>query len=162
MGFICTAATTEAELVGGTVVVPVGYDDAQPKSYSLLISFDVLPGGDEEFFFCLVEANTEERTEVRYWSGLDVSRFASKKDRILIRHALMDGTKRLLKHRTPKRVFCCTHDSDLPDKALTKHVLIVHLFGDFGYNVRREPKCLGKESWWMELPGPSVVTPQDG
>jgi hypothetical protein len=145
MGFVCTATAAEIELIGDTVVVPIGHDDAEPKSYSLLISFDVLPVGHEEFFICLVETNTEDGTEVRYWSGLEVSRFTSKEDRILIRHALLDGTQRLLEHRSPKRVFCCTHDLDVPVKALTKHVLIAHIFGMFGYNVRHEPKCLGKE-----------------
>ncbi len=156
MGFVCTADAAEFELIGDAIVVPVGYDDVEPKSYFLLISFDVLPGGDEEFFFCLVEANAEDRTEARYWSGLDVSRFVTREDRVLIRHALLEGTTRLLEHRAPKRVFCCTHDLNVPDKALTKHVLITHIFGAFGYMLKREPKCLGKESWWMELPDPSV------
>jgi hypothetical protein len=157
MGFMCTAADTNIELIGDAVVVPIGYDDIEPKSYSLLISFDALPGGDEEFFFCVVEANTEDGTEARHWSGLDVAKFASKEDRILIRHMLLAGTEQLLKHRSPKRVFCCTHDSDMPQKALTKHVLIAHIFEMCGYAVIREPKCLGKESWWMELPEPSAL-----
>jgi hypothetical protein len=124
----------------------------------LLISFDVLPGGGEEFFFCLVEANTETNTEIRYWSGLDVAKFTSKEDRTLICSQLLSGTEKLLKHRSPNRVFCCTHDSDMPQKALSKHIRIAHIFETCGYIVKREPQQLGKESWWMELPEPSALS----
>lgn len=155
MGFVCTAADAEKakiELIGDSVVAPIGYDDVDQKSYSLLISFDVTGGGDKELFFCIVEVNNDDNTEIRHWSGLDVAKFASHNDRMLIRSLLLDGIECLLKHKAPKRVFCCTHDSDLPKKALTKHFLIAHIFERCGYQVRREPVCLGKHSWWMELP----------
>jgi hypothetical protein len=97
MGFVCTARESEPELIDDAVVVPIGYHDAEPKSYSLLIAFDDLPGGvGEEFFFCVVEANTETNAEVRYWSGQDVAKFASASDRIFIRTKLFAGTEPLL------------------------------------------------------------------
>jgi hypothetical protein len=63
---------------------------------------------------------------------------------------------RSFSHKKPKHVFSCTHDSDMPQKALTKHALIAHVFNVCGYVVTREDKQLGKESWWMELPDPSA------
>jgi hypothetical protein len=77
--------------------MPLGYDDQEPKSYTLIIGFDATAGGDPEFYFCVVEVNHEENTETRYWSGLDVAKFASKDDRRLIRSALLIGTMR--RHR---------------------------------------------------------------
>jgi len=142
MGFVCTAGEpgkSEIALIGDSVLIPIGYDDVETKSYSLLISFDITGGGIDEFFFCVIEASHQDGTEVRYWSGLEVGKFTSREDRILIRQLLLEGTKRLLNHKAPKRVFCCTHDSDLPEKALEKHLLIAQIFKMCGYEVRAEP-----------------------
>jgi|ERR1700722_19902776 hypothetical protein len=153
MGFVCTAGNaekSEPQLIGDSVVVPIGYDDVAPRSYSLLIAFDRTGGGDEEFFFCMIEANHDDNTETRYWSGLDVARFAPEADRKLIRTTLLAGTELLLRHKAPQRVFCCTHDSHLPEKALTKHLLVARIFETCGYIVEAQPLFLGKYSWWME------------
>jgi hypothetical protein len=150
MSFVCIAHDSQPRLIGDSVVVPIGYDDMEPKSYSLLIAFDMTAGGDAEFFFCVIELNHETNEEIRYWSGLDVAKFANLADRAFIRHALLGGTEILLKHKSPDRVFCCTHDSDLPDKALLKHLLVAQTFKTCGYSVTNEPICLGKYSWWME------------
>jgi hypothetical protein len=40
--------------------MPLGYDDQEPKSYTLIIGFDATAGGDPEFYFCVVEVNHEE------------------------------------------------------------------------------------------------------
>jgi hypothetical protein len=150
MAFVCTAGKSQPELIGDSVVVPIGYDDAEPASYSLLIGFDTLPGGDAEYFFCLIKANHAENTETRYWSGLEVAKFTSREDRILIRSAVLEGTQLLLNYKAPDRVFCCAHDADPPEKALQKLLLVAVIFKTCGYAVERKPICLGKHSWWME------------
>ncbi len=79
MGFVCTAAAEKSsvEVIKDSVIIPIGYDDREPKSYSLLIAFEPMAGGNPEFFFCVIEANHQDNTEIRYWSGLDVAKFAS-------------------------------------------------------------------------------------
>ena len=84
MGFVCTTTGKEFEIADDTVLMPIGYDDQEPKSYTLIIGFDSMAGGDPEFYFCILEVNTEEHTELRHWSGLDVAKFTSKDDRRLI------------------------------------------------------------------------------
>src|SRR5258708_3070408 len=152
MGFVCTAAAEKSsvEVIKDSVIIPIGYNDKEPKSYSLLIAFEPMAGGNPEFFFCVIEANHQDNTEIRYWSGLDVAKFASTGARNTILNTLLFGTKRLLSHIAPKRVFCCTHDLHLPEKALRKHLLIAEIFKMCGYQVQSEPILLGKHSWWME------------
>jgi hypothetical protein len=132
------------------VVISVGYDDVEDWSYSLLMSFDIMEGGDREFFFCLVRVDNHDGSEVRYWSGLEVSKFASSDQRARIRRRLLEGLQRLLRRLVPQRVFCCTHDENPPDNALRKHFLIAETFEKCGYEVTRMPVCLGQHSWWME------------
>ena len=150
MAFVCTALDPKPVLVGDAIVVPIGYDNTEPKSYSLLIAFDTMAGGADEFFFCVIAANTADNTETRYWSGLETANFMTGSDRALVHRALIVGTDALLSHNSPKRVFCCTHDANLPERALNKHLSICHVFAARGYQVKQEPLVLGKHSWWME------------
>jgi hypothetical protein len=152
MAFVCTAQDWESniQLTDEAAVIPIGYDDAEPWSYSLLMSFDIMAGGDVEFFFCIIRVDNHDGSEVRYWSGLEVAKFASSGQRAIIRQALLDGLGRLLKRPVPQRIFCCTHDANPPETALRKHFLIAETFEMCGYEVKRLPVCLGKHSWWME------------
>jgi hypothetical protein len=138
-------------------VISIGYDDVEDWSYSLLMSFDIMEGGDHEFFFCLVRVDNHDGSEVRYWSGLEVSKFASSDQRARIRRGLLQGLQRLLKRLAPQRVFCCTHDENPPDNALRKHFLIAETFEKCGYEVTRMPVYVGQHSWWMEKPAPQLL-----
>src|ERR1700681_3996418 len=126
MGFVCTAAAEKSsvELIKDSVIIPIGYDDKEPKSYSLLIAFEPMAGVTPEFFFCIIEANHRDNTETRFWRGIELANFVSPYARNTIMNTLLFGTKCLLSHVAPKQVFCCTHDSHLPEKALRKHLLI--------------------------------------
>jgi hypothetical protein len=152
MAFVCTANSwlSNILLIGDAVIIGIGYDDDAPASYSLLISFDVMAGGDLELFFCVIKVDNVDGTETRYWSGLEVARFASREQRADIRLALAGGLTALLQSILPHRVFCCTHDENLPEPALRKHLLVAETFEMCGYEVRLMPLCLGKHSWWME------------
>lgn len=103
-----------------------------------------------EFYFVIVEVNTDTDEERELWSGLDTRHILSKGDRILIRTALLAGVEYFLNENKPVQVFCCTHDSELPEKALSKHVLVAKQFESCGYTVHRMERLLGKDSWWME------------
>jgi hypothetical protein len=60
---------------------------------------------------------------------------------------------KLLDEVKPASVFCCTHGSDLPEKALRKHEAVAHVFEMCGYDVASQPVQLGKYSWWMKRTG---------
>ena len=148
MAFVCTAGDFPPEVINGELVIPIGYDDQNPLSYSVLMGFSPTGGGESEFYWVIVQTNTAEDTETPFWSGLDTKGIFSQEDRILIRIAVQDAIAVLLGHTKPQRIFCCTHDSDLPQKAL----LIAAIFKMCGYEVLRQQLQLGKHSWWMELP----------
>jgi hypothetical protein len=161
MAFVCTAVGdgSNAKAWGQTVVIPIGYDDNSPLSYSLLIGLAPMAGGDLEYYFCVVEADTTTGEEAHTYSGLDTRQIiTSLAHRKLVLHDVMAGTELLLRIINPPRFFCCTYDSDLPEKALTKHMLIAATFGMCGYKVEEQPFRLGKYSWRMELPEPEIVT----
>jgi hypothetical protein len=155
MAFVCTADDwrTSIRIVEETVIIGRGYDDVEPESYSLLIFLDVMAGGDLELFFCIIKADQDGAEAARYWSGLEVARFASQQQRAAILEALLRGLESLLKRVVPKRVFCCTHDENPPPAALQKHLRIAEVFEMCGYEVEAKPICLGKHSWWMERQG---------
>jgi hypothetical protein len=118
MSFICTAGDFPPELINGDVVIPIGYDGDSSLQYSILLGFAEMAGGDLEFFWVIVQVDTESGEEIELWSGLDTKVIFGKDDRILIRTALLTGIEFLLDEDKPDRFFCCTHDSDLPQKAL--------------------------------------------
>jgi hypothetical protein len=136
-------------LLNGQVVIPIGYDDENAINYSVLMGFEPT-GADLEFFWVIVGAHTKDGSVVEYWSGLDTKRLFGKPERAAIRSAVMGGVETLLSANRPERIFCCTHDSDAPEKALHKHILIAAVFKTCGYDVVRQPMYLGKHSWWME------------
>lgn len=152
MPFVCTTADFLPELINEDLVFPIGYDDENPLYYSVLMGFSPMPGGDVEFYWVIIEADKETGEERALWSGLETKDIIGKAERILVRTAVLSGIEYLLERVKPNRVFCCTHDSDLPRKALYKHSLVAAQFKLGGYSVSDQPEMLGKQSWWAELP----------
>jgi hypothetical protein len=152
MGFVCTAAgeNSQADLIGGTIIVPIGYDDTFPKSYSVLAGLSPTGGGIDEFFVCIVEANTEDRTEIEYWSGLQTRDLFAPSERKAVLDTIVFAIKALLEKLQPEGFLCCTHDADSPEKALVKYCRFAETFKMCGYAVQGLPVRLGKYSWWME------------
>jgi hypothetical protein len=152
MAFVCTAARDDAsfQLIKETVIIPIGYDRKHPFSYTLAIGLAPLARGDAEYYFRIVRADTQSNSLTEYWSGLSTRAFLSKGDRAKVLRALIFGTKQLLRSTSHARVFCCTHDSRLPEKALRKHALVAETFKMCGYEVKEQPGLPGKHSWWME------------
>jgi len=151
MSFVCTAGDFPPEVVNGQVIVPVGYDDSEPLNYSILMGFEPMAGGDSEFYWFIACANTDTGEVTEYWSGLETKGLFERVCRIMIRLNAITALEALLAQNKPAKVFCCTHDSDAPEKSLYKHMLIAGTFETCGYEVVRQPSMLGKESWWMEL-----------
>jgi hypothetical protein len=152
MTFIRTAVLTQFEVTlrNETAVIPLGYDDTRPLSYALLIGLEPLPGGDVEHFFCIIETDTQTRIETRFWSGADTRDIFAGVDRKIVLEAVRAGTTQLLGALPHPRIFCCTHDAHLPEKALKKHFFIAEVFKICGYEPKEQPVLLGKKSWWME------------
>ncbi len=153
MAFVCTdrAPPYFPTHVDGAVVILVGFDDETDSTYSALCGFaPVAGGGTEEFYFVLIET-TPLGEEHRYWSSADVCRFTSAEDRKRLLDAFIAGTCELIAISRPTSVFMCAHDSDLPDKAISKYLSIGKVFNAHGYAVSEQPLILGKRSWMMEL-----------
>jgi hypothetical protein len=150
MAFILSLLNLDLKIADESVTVPIGYDDARPLSYSLLIGLTPTGGGEPEYFFCVVEANTETETETQFWSGLDTKDIITGRNREMVVVALRIGTMELLGAVNYPRIFCCTRDSHPPEKALKKFSVIERTFRMCGYTAIEQPVILGKHSWWME------------
>jgi hypothetical protein len=157
MAFVCTAAMDKSpfDVILNTIVLPIGYDDERRElSYSAVVGCTPLPGGaDMEYFFYIVEGDREERLANHHWTGLQTKGLISDKvDRRAVLYTVLFGTDRLLKTFNHSRYFCCTYDSDLPEKALSKYYRVVETFRMCGYEAKEQPVLLGKNSWWLERP----------
>jgi len=152
MAFVCTAMreSSSCQLIKETVIIPIGYDKKQPFSYTLAIGLAPIAGGDVEYYFRIIRADTQSNSETEYWSGLPTRAFMREGDRAKVLRALIFGTKQLLRNTSHARVFCCTHDSRLPEKALRKHLLVAETFKMCGYEVEEQSVLPGKHAWWME------------
>lgn len=133
------------------VLVHVGHCDAESLNYFVHVSLETRPGGNGmEFVFFLIEVDGETSTEHAYWSGRDVSRFIGREDRSAILRVVCSATERLLDHVKPDIVYRYTHDADLPDKALEKHLAISKVFTNCGYRVERGDEYHGQRTWRAE------------
>ena len=155
MAFVCTAAANNSVIteVDGNILLPVGHDDDAGRTFFTFNGFaPVVGGGAMEYLFCLVEFDPLEGAEHRYWNGADVARFIGKNDREKILDVFIYGARVLLEHDPPSRVFMCTSDTNLPEPAMRKYLLMADVFKEAGYDVAEALPELGVRSWWIELP----------
>lgn len=157
MAFICTVNQGPAEAKihhdgqSSVIHIAIGRDETENLTYFVVAGLDPLPPGDVlEFWFHIAEADGRNDSERIYWSGLEVSRIFSKEDRGVVLSIVLFATKKLLDKIRPDCVFVCTHDGDLPPKALGKYDAIGHVFSACGYKVTIADPYHGKRSWWME------------
>lgn len=155
MTFVCTV---EAEFVpplvqrngsSHLVLMPVGYQLYENKSYFMMVTLDVLPGGLYEFAFCLVEYDEETDSEYEYWNSDDVRRLIPKEDRRILLAVLLAITKYLIESVKPDDVSMCTSDGGLPDKALIKFTMLCDVFDTCGYDVSVYDEYHGQHVWRM-------------
>jgi hypothetical protein len=131
------------------VIIDIGYDDVEPLTYSLVVGLEPMGGGAIEYYFQVVEANLQTEHERTYWVGKDTA-FIESDDRAIILRALLAATRALLDNARPERVEVVTYESNPPEKALVKHLLIGRVFEDCGYAVHTADPYHGKRVWWME------------
>jgi hypothetical protein len=142
--FICTLPGSQADIAidAQAAVVPIGYDDIEPKSFTILVGFAASPG--------VVEADHETGQEFHLYSGLETKHIFNTLDRQLVLDAAFWATEKLLELVAPPRFFCCTYDADLPERALRKHQKLVERFRMCGYQVSPQPVQMGKHSWYLD------------
>jgi hypothetical protein len=152
MAFVCIATDQRprVRLIGSDAIIHIGYDEFPYRDYSILMGLSPTGGGGLEYYFSIVEKYLVTDMEYVYWSGLGTRGFTTEADRRSILGAVLYGTEVMLNALQPPEFFCCTHDSDLPEKALRKHILLAQVFDSCGYEVEQQPFQLGKHSWWME------------
>lgn len=157
MAFICTI---EHDNYSGSVfkkgnshasILPIGYDDADDKSYSLFVSLDPVVADEDslELSFRVMEWDGGTDSEHAFWSGKDTS-FIESNDRSAILRMLAAAVNRLLKSANPAKVVLCSRDGNAPDKANRKFILLGHVFEMCGYSVSTADTYLGMKCWWME------------
>ncbi len=159
MSFVCTAARQTYHFdvfrkgESYAITFPIGYDSEEDLNYFAMIGLESMPPGDLEYYFCLLEVDGANKTERQIWSGRGLSADASENDRRDILSVILYATANLLDTVKPERVFRCTHDADMPDKALEKHYEISQIFTRCGYDVRAADVYHGKRTWCMERRG---------
>lgn len=94
MAFVCTANLDRSsfEIILNTVVIPIGYDDERPGlNYSAVVGFAPMAGTDDvEYFFYIVEAESNEGFATNYWTGTKTKDFIpSAIDRKIILHTVL-------------------------------------------------------------------------
>lgn len=156
MAFICTAVHSAYHFDvfrrgdSHAITFPVGYDDVEDINYFAMVGLDSMPPGELKYYFCLLEVDGSSKTERMIWSGKDLPGEITESDRRVILEIILIATESLLKSVAPERVFRCTHDANMPDKALEKHHEISQVFIRCGYLVHTADSFHGKRTWWME------------
>ena len=139
-----------------SIMVSIGYDDNEDKSYNLFVTLDPLPPGDADFSFSIVEHDAETDTDFSFYNSGDVAKFIGAADRALILECLLGAAAHLLKVARPARVTMSTMNEGAPEKANHKFIALAHVFEACGYIVHTADSYHGDRAWWMELDTPSV------
>ncbi|MBO1361414.1 hypothetical protein J2D73_16640 [Acetobacter sacchari] len=130
-----------------TTVVCIGYDSADPISYSLLADISPSQNGNE-LFFCLVETFNDVDREI-----LDSSEACSiipKYSRGAVRAVLLKMILSLIRSTDIDDCYMVTFCAHLPLAALTKYHDICKVFETCGFQVEHEgPDACGKHIWMM-------------
>jgi len=154
--FVCTInpQTCHADVFRNgdsyAVTVPVGYDNARDINYFAMIGLESMPPGELEYYFCILEIDGTDKTERRIWSGRCIPEDITDENRRDMLRVILTTTATLLNSVKPIRVFRCTRDADMPDRALEKHYEVSQIFTNCGYDVRTADGYHGKRAWWME------------
>ena len=128
----------------------IGFDDMEDISYSLYVTLDELPGGnDHELRFFVSEYDGVTDSEFLYFSAKDLAVKIPSQDRVSIRACLLRAIENLIGLAEPDRVYLCGFDTDAPPKADVKFSLIGEVFESKGYEVKAADPYNGQRVWWM-------------
>lgn len=131
------------------VTARIGLDEENDTIYSLLVGLDPTGGGDHELIFTIVAADPDG-TERVFWSGKETETFMSGEDRETVLLAIICCVENLVRVVQPERVFMCTHEANLPERALEKYHRIALAIEMCGYTVSRPDSFHGQIIWFME------------
>lgn len=157
MTFVCILGTEEfapplVERNGSShlVLIPIGYDLDDDKSYLLMVTFDVLPGGLYELAFGIVEHDGEHDSDYTYWDGLELrAKIPSADDRAKILSVLLAVSRYLIDIVKPDEAIMCTHVAGLPKKALRKFEEVCSIIRTCGYDIADYDEYHGQVVWRM-------------
>ncbi|HEY1798207.1 MAG TPA: hypothetical protein VGG57_18985 [Stellaceae bacterium] len=141
-------------------VAYVGYDDACPLTYSIMVGFEV-GAACLEYYFKFIEADAEDYTERDYWDGREVGEFVDAASRSHILEVVKRVTILLIEEVRPECFYYCTHGDGLPPHALEKYHHINEIFTGCGYRVTMTNSSGGRYSWWVEQEAHPPVVPDE-
>lgn len=157
MAFVCTLTgdgfNVDVAQRGSSriVIARIGVDDENDTIYSAMVCLDPGGGGDMELAFCLLAASSSGYGEpVEFWSGTETASFIRGEDRGAILTAIIVCVESLIRTVQPSKVYMCTVDADMPDRALMKHMMVAHVIETCGYDVKKPDPFHGQHIWYME------------
>lgn len=134
------------------VLETIGCDDeVEDATYVLMVTLDPAAGGDLELAFNVYKSVPGELDDV-YWDGAQTQPFLRGADRTDVLLALLNIVKNLVRVVNPPRMFMCTMEPDLPEKALVKYSSIRRVCEEEGYAVTAQEPFQGRLMWIMEKP----------
>jgi hypothetical protein len=107
----------------------------------------------QEFIFCILKKfpNFGENSHQFLFSGLETVELFPPDVRKSILDIAICGVDALLQIKKPETIYRITADSNPPERAMVKHVLIGEAFAQHGYNIWRCDDCEGKRVWILTL-----------
>jgi hypothetical protein len=134
------------------VLETIGCDDeVEDATYVLMVTIDPTAGGDLELAFNISKSVPGHPDDV-YWDGLQTEPFLTGEDRAAVLLALLNIVKNLVRVVNPSKVFMCTMQPGLPDKALAKYLEICRVCEEDGFNVTEQEAYQGRRMWVIEKP----------
>lgn len=133
------------------IVIPVGVDEEEGRSYALVVGLSPAPPGNMEFYFGIaeIEAGGDERLIL---DSAIVARLIPRGTRQQIRIVLMRAAHAIVSWTEPECFHMTTYTEHLPAVALSKYVDLAEVFGSLGYNISGPDPYHGRRVWWAERP----------
>ncbi|MFG1260069.1 hypothetical protein V5F79_22335 [Xanthobacter flavus] len=157
MAFVCTLTgdsfNADVATRGSSRIVTarIGVDDERDIIYSVMVCLDPGGGGDMELVFAVVAADTAGREEpTEYLSGIETASLIRGADREIVLSAIIGCVGNLVRAVQPPRIYMCTYDTDLPDRAVRKHIRVARAIETCGYYVKYPDPFHGQHIWYME------------
>ena len=125
MAFVCTLGSDLPDIAEFLerefpfITAPVGYDDEEGCSYSVIVGLQA-GGGVAEFYFHIQKFHDDTAEIESIQSGLELTKAISKADRTRILETILLLTDLLLSRAGAREIYRCTMDIDPPPKALAK------------------------------------------
>jgi hypothetical protein len=129
----------------------VGFDDIEDRHYSVVVTLDVMPGGDYELSFFLEEFDSTTGGVSQYWRASDVARFIPAKERKVILAVVLRLVTAAVQLLLPPRIYMCSRGDDPDERAVRKYILIARAIEMCGYRVHMPDRYHDQWIWWMDL-----------